>query len=61
MAARTRGQLLAAYRAATAAGDHDRVTAVLLEAIDYDAAHPGEPRLMDELRAAGAELTGAVR
>lgn len=51
MAARTRGQLLAAYRAAKATGDHDRLHAVLLDAIDYDDAHPGEPRLMDEIRA----------
>lgn len=50
MAARTRGQLLAAYRAAKTAGDHDRINAILLDAIEYDATHPGESRLMDEIR-----------
>lgn len=46
----TRVAFLNEYRAARAAGDAQRVTDVLLGAIEYDADHPDGPRLMDELR-----------
>lgn len=60
MGARTRVQLRAAFVAATACRDHEGVTEVLLDAIEYDAAHLDEPRLMDELRAVGANLKAAA-
>lgn len=42
--------LLSEARAARASGDHDRMTGVMLAAIDLDQAHPDKPRLMDEIR-----------
>lgn len=41
--------LLLEARAASASGDHDRLTGVILAAIDFDHSNPG-PRLMDEIR-----------
>jgi hypothetical protein len=42
--------LLSEARAASASGDRDRMTGVILAAIDLDQANPGQPRLMDEIR-----------
>lgn len=52
-----RQAVYADYMAAKKAGDHDRITEILLFAIEFDAAAaPGETRLMDVLRAAGADV-----
>lgn len=42
--------LLTEFRAAHAAGDHGRMTDVMLAAIDLDRSAPDQPRLMDEIR-----------
>jgi len=42
--------LLHEFRGAWSAGDTDRMTDVILAAIDLDQATPGAPRLMDEIR-----------
>ncbi|MFB7647157.1 hypothetical protein ACFC0S_16895 [Streptomyces sp. NPDC056084] len=43
-------QLLTEFRAAWARGDESRMTEVILDAAELDAAHRGGPRLMDEIR-----------
>ncbi|WP_255951577.1 hypothetical protein [Streptomyces odontomachi] len=50
MREQTRIAFLNEYRAARSSGDAQRVTDVLLGAVEYDAAHTDGPRLMDELR-----------
>lgn len=50
MTEQTRTALLGEYRHARATGNYDRALEVGLAAIEYDADHPDEPRLMDELR-----------
>ncbi|MCX4786489.1 hypothetical protein OG369_09925 [Streptomyces sp. NBC_01221] len=42
--------LLTEFRAAWSAGDRDRMSHVMLAAIELDQSVPGEPRLMDEIR-----------
>lgn len=46
----TRAAFLAEYRDARANGHYDRALAIGLAAMDHDAQHPDEPRLMDEIR-----------
>ena len=50
MTYQTRTALLAEYGHARATGNLDLALEVGLAAIEYDAAHPDEPRLMDEIR-----------
>ncbi|MGW6741675.1 hypothetical protein ACWGDX_13265 [Streptomyces sp. NPDC055025] len=50
--------LLSEARAAQATGDRDRMTGVMLAAIDLDQASPDQPRLMDEIR--GLQLPAAA-
>ena len=50
MSSQTRTAFLAEYRAARAAEDFDRALEIGLAAVEYDAANPGEPPLMDEIR-----------
>lgn len=42
--------LLHEFRRAWSTGDTDRMTDVILAAIDLDQSNPGSPRLMDEIR-----------
>ncbi|MGW2594795.1 hypothetical protein ACWCXC_31640 [Streptomyces sp. NPDC001515] len=42
--------LLNEFRGAWSAGNTDRMTDVILAAIDLDHTNPGAPRLMDEIR-----------
>ncbi|MBI0296300.1 hypothetical protein JBE04_17975 [Streptomyces sp. PRKS01-29] len=56
MARSERARILAQYRAAKDIGDLGWGLELMLEAVEYDRTHPGEPRLMDELRAAGADV-----
>ncbi|MFI5769625.1 hypothetical protein ACIA74_13900 [Streptomyces sp. NPDC051658] len=42
--------LLNEFRAAWSVGDRDRMSHVMLAAIELDQAAPGGPRLMDEIR-----------
>ncbi|WP_326768833.1 hypothetical protein OG978_33695 [Streptomyces sp. NBC_01591] len=42
--------ILDEFRAAWSAGDRDRMSHVMVAAIELDQAAPGEPRLMDEIR-----------
>ncbi|MFE4857333.1 hypothetical protein [Streptomyces sp. NPDC056670] len=42
-------QLLTEFRAAWSSGDVDRMSEVMIDAIDFDDAHRGGPRLMDEI------------
>lgn len=56
MAAAERARLESQYRAAKDIGDYGWASAIPLDAIEFDAAHPGEPRLMDTLRAVNDEL-----
>lgn len=51
MGGQTRNQIRSAYVTAVVRKNHDGVSAAMLDAVEYDAAHPGEPRLMDEIRA----------
>lgn len=55
MTLQTRAALIAEFRAALKTDGYDAITGVYLAAIEHDAAHPGEPRLMDELRGIAAE------
>jgi hypothetical protein len=50
MSTQTRAAFLAEYRNARARGDYDKALEIGLAAIDYDAEHPDEPPLMDEIR-----------
>ncbi|KOT94507.1 hypothetical protein ADK70_12590 [Streptomyces rimosus subsp. pseudoverticillatus] len=50
MSYQTRAALIAEFLAAREARDYDTITDIYLAAIEHDAAHPDEPRLMDELR-----------
>lgn len=50
--------LLKEFRAAWSDSSHDRMTAVILAAIDFDHATPDAPRLMDEIR--GIQLPAAA-
>lgn len=43
-------KLLDEFRAAWSEGDHDRMSEVMLAAVDLDRANPDHPRLMDEIR-----------
>lgn len=43
-------QLLTEFRAAWSRGDESRISEVMVEAIVFDDAHRGGPRLMDEIR-----------
>lgn len=43
-------KLLTEFRAAWSVGDHDRMSEVIVDAIELDDAHRGGPRLMDEIR-----------
>lgn len=56
MARPERARIVAQYRAAKDVGDLGWGLELLLAAVEYDAAHPSEPRLMNELRAAGADV-----
>ncbi|MEV5347168.1 hypothetical protein [Streptomyces achromogenes] len=58
MPEQTRVAFLAEYRAARQRGDYDRALEIGLAAIDYDAEHPDEPPLMDEIR--GLHLPAAA-
>ncbi|MGW2861909.1 hypothetical protein [Streptomyces sp. NPDC001205] len=49
-AERLADRLFTEFRAAWAAGDHDRMSEVIVDAIVFDDAHRGGPRLMDEIR-----------
>lgn len=51
MTLQTRAALIAEFLAAREAHDYDTITGVYLAAIEHDAAHPDEPRLMNDLRA----------
>ncbi|MBB6440106.1 hypothetical protein [Streptomyces candidus] len=55
----TRRAYLAEFMSARSASDRDRVTELVLDAIELDIAHPDEPRLMDELRGLSAEAVAA--
>ncbi|MCP3820089.1 hypothetical protein NLX86_18910 [Streptomyces sp. A3M-1-3] len=50
MSEQTRIAYLAEYRAARADGDYDAAITIVFAALDHDAQHPDQPRLMDELR-----------
>jgi hypothetical protein len=58
MSSQTRSAFLAEYRSARAAEDFDRALEIGLAAIEYDANHPDEPALMDEIR--GLHLPAAA-
>jgi hypothetical protein len=58
MSSQTRSAFLAEYRAARARHDYDKALEIGLAALDYDAEHPDEPPLMDELR--GLHLPAAA-
>ncbi|MFH8751077.1 hypothetical protein ACH4GK_31950 [Streptomyces rimosus] len=55
MSYQTRAALIAEFRAALATDGYDVITAIYVAAIEHDADHPDEPRLMDDLRAIAAE------
>ncbi|MFB7548568.1 hypothetical protein [Streptomyces sp. NPDC056154] len=50
--------LLDEFRAAWSVGDHDRMSHVMLAAIELDQSAPGEPRLTDEIR--GIQMPAAA-
>jgi hypothetical protein len=58
MSSQTRSAFLAEYRSARASGDYDRAMEIGLAAIEYDANHPDETSLMDEIR--GLHLPAAA-
>lgn len=58
MPTQTRVAFLAEYRNARQTGDFDRALEIGLAAMEYDAANPDEPSLMDEIR--GLHLPAAA-
>lgn len=60
MSDQTRIAYLSEYRAARASKDFDRALEITFDAMDHDANHPGEPRLMDEIRGLHTRATDAA-